>query len=56
MIDHVQEPPEFFKQRLVLKRAGTPTDILGAVQFLLSDASAYVTGQQLAVDGGRTIT
>ena len=56
MIDHVQEPPEFFMQRLVLKRAGTATDILGAVQFLLSDASAYVTGQQLAVDGGRTIT
>ncbi len=56
MIDHVEEPPEFFKQRLVLKRAGTTADILAAVQYLLSDASAYVTGQELAVDGGRTIT
>lgn len=56
MIDHVEEPPEFFKQRLVLKRAGTAADILAAVQYLLSDASAYVTGQELAVDGGRTIT
>jgi NAD(P)-dependent dehydrogenase (short-subunit alcohol dehydrogenase family) len=56
MIDHVEEPPEFFKQRLVLKRAGTAADMLAAVQYLLSDASAYVTGQELAVDGGRTIT
>jgi NAD(P)-dependent dehydrogenase (short-subunit alcohol dehydrogenase family) len=56
MIDHVEEPPEFFKQRLVLQRAGRASDILAAVQYLLSDAAAYVTGQHLAVDGGRTIT
>lgn len=56
MIDGTSTPPDFFADRLVLKRAGTPAEIVGAVQFLLSDASSYVTGQQLVVDGGRTVT
>ncbi|MDT3441871.1 SDR family oxidoreductase [Pseudofrankia sp. BMG5.37] len=56
MVDGLAEPPGFFADRLVLKRTGTPGDIVDAVRFLLSDAAAYVTGQQLAVDGGRTIT
>jgi NAD(P)-dependent dehydrogenase (short-subunit alcohol dehydrogenase family) len=56
MIDGLSTPPDFFADRLVLKRAGTPPEIVGAVRFLLSDASSYVTGQQLVVDGGRTIT
>jgi NAD(P)-dependent dehydrogenase (short-subunit alcohol dehydrogenase family) len=29
-----------------------PTDLVGAALFLLSDASAFVTGQTLVVDGG----
>ena len=33
-------------------RAGTPTDIASAVLFLVSEASAFVTGQALVVDGG----
>ena len=37
----------------LLKRAGRPDDIAGAVRFLLLDAP-YVTGQILAVDGGRS--
>jgi NAD(P)-dependent dehydrogenase (short-subunit alcohol dehydrogenase family) len=56
MIGHVEEPPEFFLQRLVLPRAGKPAEMVAAVQYLLSDAAGYVTGQQIAVDGGRTIT
>lgn len=48
-------PPGFrerFEQRVPLGRMGTPGDLVGAVQFLLSDASAYVTGQEIRVDGG----
>lgn len=37
-----------------LGRAGTPDDIAGVVEFLLSDAAAYVTGSEIVVDGGMT--
>jgi NAD(P)-dependent dehydrogenase (short-subunit alcohol dehydrogenase family) len=56
MIDHVEDPPEFFRQRLLLARAGTPAEIVATVQYLLSDAAGYITGQQIPVDGGRTVT
>ncbi len=35
-------------------RTGTPQDVGGAVVFLASDEAAFVTGQVLVVDGGRT--
>jgi NAD(P)-dependent dehydrogenase (short-subunit alcohol dehydrogenase family) len=38
---------------MALKRMGQPEDMLGACLFLLSDESAWVTGQILAVDGGQ---
>ena len=38
-----------------LRRTGTPEDIAGAVKYLLLDAP-FVTGQILAVDGGRSIS
>ena len=38
-----------------LKRLGEPTDIAGAVAFLLSDAASWITGQLLVVDGGVTL-
>jgi len=37
---------------LPIKRLGEPLDIVGAALFLASEASAYVTGQTIVVDGG----
>ncbi len=42
--------------RIPMGRFGTPDDLVGAAIFLLSPAAAYVTGQILFVDGGRTIS
>ena len=38
--------------RIPLKRPGEPHDLDGAMVFLASEASRYVTGQTLLVDGG----
>jgi len=45
---------EYLVERIPIKRPGEPRDLDGAVVFLASEASRYVTGQTLLVDGGIT--
>jgi len=43
---------ESFVQRIPMRRYGTVDEVARTVRFLLSDESAYVTGQSIRVDGG----
>lgn len=42
-------------QNTPFKRFGNPEELVGALIFLLSDASKFVTGMQIGVDGGFTV-
>ena len=54
----LQGDPERLKrqmERYIIRRPGQPTDIANMVQFLASDASAWITGQVYPVNGGFTL-
>jgi len=43
-----------YERKVPMRRMGYPSDIAPAVTFLLSDDAKYITGQNLAIDGGWT--
>jgi NAD(P)-dependent dehydrogenase (short-subunit alcohol dehydrogenase family) len=47
-----QEFVKRYEKRTPLRRMATEDDFRGAVAFLATDMSAYVTGQNLSIDGG----
>ncbi len=48
------EANQFFMNHIALKRWGRPEEIGGAAVFLASDASGFMTGSALVIDGGWT--
>lgn len=55
---HIPKNPQLsqtMKSRILLGRWAVPDDVVGAIVFFASDASNFVTGQVLLVDGGVTV-
>ena len=49
---YVDDDPDRDRHAIAMGRRGTPEEQAGAILFLLSDLSSYITGQTLLVDGG----
>lgn len=50
-----EEQWEINRQLYPLKRFGNPEDVAYAIIYLLSNASAWMTGSELVIDGGRSL-
>ena len=54
-IDQDQEFVARLEQLIPMGRMAKPDEYIGAIQFLCSDASAYMNGQNIIIDGGRSV-
>lgn len=55
---HENDPQDLkdgYRALIPMNRWGVPSDVAGSVVFLASDAASFVTGQNLAVNGGMTV-
>ncbi len=55
MFDHMPHLIDDYRRNMALGRVGEPEEVGDAVVWLASDASGWVTGQNIAVDGGHTL-
>jgi cyclopentanol dehydrogenase len=56
MLPDLDTAKAFVKSKFPLGRWAVADDIAGAVAFLVSDESAFITGAELTIDGGLSIT
>ncbi|MEW9854922.1 SDR family NAD(P)-dependent oxidoreductase [Novosphingobium sp. M1R2S20] len=54
--DRFQIPTEVLLQTIPVRRMGEPDDIANACAWLCNEASGYVTGQTIGVNGGRVVS
>jgi len=54
-IKAMEDLKEYLEIKTPLQRAGNPDELMGLAIFLASDASSYVTGANMLIDGGYTI-
>jgi len=52
--ESAEERKAILRQRTALRRIGEPSEVAGAVSFLIGDDARFVTGAVLVVDGGAT--
>ena len=55
---HENDPQELkdgYRALIPMDRWGVPDDVTGAITFLASDAASFITGQNIAVNGGMTV-
>lgn len=55
MFDHMPHLIDDYRRNMALGRVGEPEEVGDAVVWLAGDASSWVTGQNIAVDGGHTL-